>query len=317
MKERIYKFDTLKVICMMMVVLAHTLTNSYGCKEHEMIRFLLLCFTMPLFMFIRGYLSKPESSFPKSFRYLLVPFIVFTFVYDGIQYLVNPSYVFSWKTPGFAMWYLWTLFIYRVSLRYLIKIPYVLVLSFVLSWVVGFFPQIGGDFGLCRLFCFLPFYLLGYKIANERIFETIRLRLLNSGGGGGKILLLVLIFGIWEIFIYFCPGHTYATGFYNGYGLSLMGCLMRIALQATIIMTGALVLLVCPNKEYSITKYGKRTMCVYLLHPLIILPFAYVVSPKLQDANILQAIAMMCIPTFLCIGLFNKYIDNIVMKICK
>lgn len=120
MKERIYKFDTLKVICMMMVVLAHTLTNSYGCKEHEMIRFLLLCFTMPLFMFISGYLSKPESSFPNSFRYLLVPFIVLTFVYDGIQYLVNPSYVFSWKTPGFAMWYLWTLFIYRVSLRYLI-----------------------------------------------------------------------------------------------------------------------------------------------------------------------------------------------------
>lgn len=110
---------------------------------------------------------------------------------------------------------------------------------------------------------------------------------------------------------------TYATGFYSGYGFSLSGLIGRFVLQITILVTGYLVVRLCPNKELIISKYGKRTLSVYLLHPLVVLPFAYIVFPKLQDADILQAVAMIFIPTCLCIGLFNKHIDNFVMKIFK
>ena len=42
-KERIIKFDTLKVVCMIQVVLVHTLINSYGYVLMTNLRGSMLC----------------------------------------------------------------------------------------------------------------------------------------------------------------------------------------------------------------------------------------------------------------------------------
>lgn len=63
MNNHIDRFDNAKVIMMLLVIVAHTLINSYGHPGMESIRFVCLCFTMPLFTFISGYLSKPEINF--------------------------------------------------------------------------------------------------------------------------------------------------------------------------------------------------------------------------------------------------------------
>lgn len=94
--------------------------------------------------------------------------------FDGKLLQVTPNYVFSWKQPGFAMWYLLALFIYRVLLPYLLRIKYVITLSFLLSWLVGFIPFIGNDYSLSRIFCFLPYFLLGYFVAHENRFSIIK-----------------------------------------------------------------------------------------------------------------------------------------------
>lgn len=76
MKEKcIYKFDNIKVFLMILVIIAHTLINSYGDKGMEYIRFICLCYTMPLFTFISGYLSKKEQSLKKNCIRLLLPCI--------------------------------------------------------------------------------------------------------------------------------------------------------------------------------------------------------------------------------------------------
>lgn len=186
MSSRIYKFDSIKVWCMLLVVIVHTLNNSYGSVGQEMIRFFCLCYTMPMFTFISGYFSKPDSSFRKNVTSLLIPCILFTLVNDGVQLLVCPNYHFTLTTPGFAMWYLWALFVYRISLPYLAKIPYVVILSFVITWIVGFIPQINNTFSLSRIFCFLPYFLLGYKMAHEECFlkyKTLLLTQFNKWGG--------------------------------------------------------------------------------------------------------------------------------------
>ena len=139
-----------------------------------------------MFTFISGYFSKPTTSFRKNVTSLLFPCLLFTLINDGVQLLVNPNYQISWTTPGFAMWYLWALFIYRVSLRYLLKIPYVIPLSFVLTWIVGLFPHINVHFSLSRVFCFLPYFILGYKIANNSRWlscKALNNNVLCAGGG--------------------------------------------------------------------------------------------------------------------------------------
>lgn len=182
---------------MMMVVLVHTLINSYGCVQQEMIRFPLLCFTMPLFAFISGYFSKPEQQLKKNINLLLIPCLVFTLINDGIQYIVNPNYYFSLKTPGFAMWYLWALFVYRSILPYIYKIPHVILLSFVLTWCAGLYTGINSVLSLSRIICFLPYFLLGNKIAHEQKYIKMKESLLhkNVTRGGNSSFANLLFMG--------------------------------------------------------------------------------------------------------------------------
>lgn len=127
----------------------------------------------------------------------------------------------------------------------------------------------------------------------------------------GGVILLISIFLVWMLIIYIRPGLTYATGFYTGYGLSAKGMVLRIGLQTTILLTGYLLIRLFPNKELSFTHYGKRTMNVYLLHAIIVLPFAYQVFPPFAETGWMLRILMILLPTVLCLLLFSKTIDKI------
>jgi fucose 4-O-acetylase-like acetyltransferase len=170
---------------MLLVIVAHTLINSYDCVGQEMIRFFCLCYTMPLFTFISGYLSKPQTSFKKNVKHLLLPCIVISVVNNIVMLCVNPDYHItkqSLLTPGFAMWYLWALFVFRTTLPYLLKIPHVILLSLVISWVVGFANGIGSLLSLSRIICFLPYFLIGYALKQSVIKD--KLLTLNYLWGG-------------------------------------------------------------------------------------------------------------------------------------
>lgn len=313
---RIYKFDNIKVWCMVLVVIAHTLINSYGCVMQEMIRFFCLCYTMPMFTFISGWFSKEYGPLKKNIHGLLLPCIMMTLVNDGIQLLVNPNYHFDLKTPGFAMWYLWALFVYRLSLPFLLKIPYVVIWSFLLSWIAGFIPQIDSTFSLSRIICFLPYFLLGYTMRKHKDFSQIvcNENVKDCKWGG---VTLTLIFAFWIAVIYLHPGLTIATGFNYGYGLSLKGLILRIALQATILVAGYWVIRIFPSKKVWFTKYGARTINVYLWHSIIVLPFAYKVFSPMADATLWQCVLMIIIPTGICLLLFSERIDKFTKEVLK
>ena len=87
-------------------------------------------------------------------------------------------------------------------------------------------------------------------------------------------------------YYYISPGLTFATAFNDGYSGNINGLMLRIALQFTIVLTGYCILKVFPNKETFYTKYGKRTLYVYLLHGLVVLPFAYIVFPSFGVATL-------------------------------
>lgn len=304
-KIHIYRFDNIKVFLMILVIIAHTLINSYGDKGMEYIRFFCLCYTMPLFTFISGYLSKREQHFKKNIIYLLLPCFVFTVINDLVEELVNLNYVFNWRQPGFAMWYLWVLFVFRVVLPYLIRVKYILLLSFILSWLVGFVPFVGTNYSLSRLCCFLPYFLLGYMVANDNFYSLRYKMLIKNTPPRAACLVLFLAFVAWSCVILLRPGLTFATAFNYGYGGNIIGLILRIALQITIIVTGCCVLKIFPERKFFYTKFGERTLSVYLLHGLVVLPFAYLVFPSFGNATLIEKILMIILPTSCCILLFS------------
>lgn len=132
------------------------------------------------------------------------------------------------------------------------------------------------------------------------------------------IKILVAFFALWLIFIYLKPGYTYATGLYSGYGSHpWLGVLFRAALYVTMSATGFCFLCLLPNRQIWYTKYGKNTLNVYLLHGIIVLPFAYCVFPPFADGTMLQRILMIVIPTAICLPLFSNRLNIFISKATK
>lgn len=303
----------MKVICMVMVIIAHTLYRSSGDVGMESIRFCCLCFTMPMFFFMSGMVSKIKpfgQTFRKSVRHLLIPCIVFSLIYNILLQYINPGFRPRYDIPGFAMWYLWVLFLYRLSLPLLNRIPYIVPISFVVALCVPMVPWIGNRFGLCRIACFLPYYLLGYKLRDVKWPRLSNLRIILGWGS------LCLIFAIWIVFIHVYPGHTYRTAFNSAFnGDPIHGVLLQTALIGTICITGSLVWLLIPDRLLWFTKYGERTLTVYLLHGLIVLPTAYCLFRPFSEESMIGRIEMILIPTLICLILFNEKLNKYISRL--
>jgi fucose 4-O-acetylase-like acetyltransferase len=97
-------------------------------------------------------------------------------------------------TPGFAMWYLWALFVFRTVLPYLLKIQHIIPISFVISWIAGFIDGIDSTFSLSRIICFLPYFLMGYSLKQSKFAvndgKTLIYKLLSGGGNSTFIFSL-------------------------------------------------------------------------------------------------------------------------------
>lgn len=89
---------------------------------------------------------------------------------------------------------------------------------------------------------------------------------------------------------------------------------LRIVLQMTVAITGWCILMVFPNKQTFYTKYGSRTLYVYLLHGMVVLPFAYAVFPHFEEADLTTKILMVALPTSLCCLLFNRLISTFMSR---
>lgn len=58
-------------------------------------------------------------------------------------------------------------------------------------------------------------------------------------------------------------------------------------------------------------------MSVYLLHGIIVLPFAYLVFSPFADASILQRFLMIALPVVCCIPLFTTKLNKILNLFIK
>lgn len=225
--------------------------------------------------------------------------------------MFNDSFTFRWASPGFAMWFLLVLFIYNILFPVLIKIKYIFPISVVVSLLIGFIPT-GGI--VSRIFCFFPFYLLGYYVNNSKELETIKRNILQPFKFKDGLVLSVLTI-LWATILYFKPGIAYFTTFTQNYNGDWLLLFVRLALYLSAIVFGYYVLKIFPNKKTFYTKYGERTMGVYLFHGFIVLPIAYkLFEPLNPDDYFLMSIKIL-LPVLLSLFLFSKPVNNIVKKI--
>nr|WP_283704266.1 acyltransferase family protein [Clostridium perfringens] len=204
-QTRNYLIDNSKGLLIFLVVLGHSL--EFIRKDYEVARLLYVFiyeFHMPVFVFISGYLSKNvEKGRRNAVRNFLTPFLLFNIIWNLIT-LAGPLFLrgkftklpneqaFSFFTPGWALWYIFAMFLWKILLPDLLKFKNI----FILSIVAGIFVKLSGEFGsymaLSRTITFAPFFLAGYYSSEEKLKRFRKFTRFNIINKVPSILILII-----------------------------------------------------------------------------------------------------------------------------
>lgn len=308
-ESRNYLVDNLKVILMFAVVFGHTIEHYID--QNYILRGIYIyiyIFHMPLFIFISGYLSKKSvKSNKKIVEKLLIPYLFFNVVWYIGVYIVTGKNMFSIFYPGWTLWYLISLFFWRISLKYLTKIKYIIPISFALGLLIGL-DSIGENFlSISRTIVFLPFFLMGFY-TDEKSLKKIN----NMNKGIGLLIVIVFIL----VGMYIAKDQMvnykflYNSNAYYTNNLSILeGLLFRSILYIfSIILSIGVINLVSSEKMFY-SKYGKNTMNVYVFHIYLIVVILNFI-PR-WDISILSNIIIMISPLVIMFILSLNFVNNI------
>ena len=310
LKNNNYFIDNLKVILIFLVVFGHLIERYIDTNSTLLgVYMFIYIFHMPLFIFVSGFLSKNiYKSRNIFFESLLIPYIVLNIVWYLLAYLYTGKFMIPIIYPGWTLWFLLSLFFWRISLRYLVKIQYILPISFILGILVGFVPN-GSILSFSRTFVFLPYFLMGY-FADMKKLKTISDKINISIGGAiiGAVLFLSISFYLSENSIINYK-LLYGSYSFNELGLNMyLGILHRGILYISSIVLSLFICEITPRKKTFYSNIGKSTMYVYTFHIYIILLIFYFI-PKWNISYITNWIILLS-PILITYILSRKYIVN-------
>lgn len=308
-KERNYLLDNLKVILIFFVVFGHTI--EYYIKDSKLLMTLYIfiyIFHMPLFIFISGYLSKNFYKMKrKAVKNLLIPYIIFNMIWYTAVYIGTKKAMFTVMYPGWTLWYLLSLFFWRIILKYIVKIKNILLISFIVGIIVGVIPAINGYLSISRTIVFLPFFLLGYY-TKEGHFDKLRNINKLFAFIGIALFLFIAIF----VVNYNVVDYKFL---YNSYSFSSLevglfnGLLYRGILYISSILFGVCVIMLVPNIKQAYSNIGKATMNVYVFHIYLVM-LVYFFIPK-WNMGILQNILILLSPVLIIHILSRKRVNKV------
>lgn len=114
--QREYLFDNYKVLLILLVVIGHFIepSNDQNPFLYEL-KWGIVAFHMPAFIFISGYFSKRIPSLKKMLCGLVIPYFVYEILYYLLYtFILDKETGFYFTRPKFSLWYLMALFAWRL-----------------------------------------------------------------------------------------------------------------------------------------------------------------------------------------------------------
>ncbi|NGT96957.1 acyltransferase family protein [Clostridium perfringens] len=332
-QNRNYLIDNSKGLLIFLVVLGHSL--EFIRKDYEVARLLYVFiyeFYMPVFVFISGYLSKNvEKGRRNAVRNFLTPFLLFNIIWNLIT-LVGPLFLrgkftelpseqaFSFFTPGWALWYIFAMFLWKILLPDLLKFKNI----FILSVIAGIFVKLSGEFGsymaLSRIITFAPFFLAGYYSSEEKLKRFRKFTRFNILNKVPSILILIIGVLIALIFVNYsniADEFFWADRSYSNFNIEIFtGILLYIAVYIIGFAFVYVFINLMPENQTFLSKIGKNTLSVYFLHTYFIGSILGLTS--LMSSNLGKLLALIVgslIVTFILsrdgvARFFNKFLDK-------
>ncbi|EGB15022.1 acyltransferase 3 [Pseudodesulfovibrio mercurii] len=272
MTGRDARIDNAKGVLIILVVLGHLVWPvPSGDRPADGLYFFAYLFHMPMFALISGWLSRVETGWAalvRNGRLLLAPYVIFVALHALILRLMGQE-PYPFLQGLYGLWYLLSLFCWRMVLPYARRVPLALPLSVALALAAGFVPFIGLDLSLSRTLVLLPFFLAGHRLREKGVSPTAVFGRLT----GGALVATGLLLAAWLSGYAFQP-MLYGNGPYAALGPGVgVGFAARAVQLAAAFGLGLGALALTPGAESPLTRIGRHSLHVYLLHTLLLVPY--------------------------------------------
>ena len=321
-KKRDKSIDAMKFLLISMVIFDHcqVATRLYITPGYEHIYQFFQAINMPIFVFISGYFMRRNTSrkkFYKGIVMLLETYLVFQIPYliISIPYYHNQVNPLVLLRPGWAMWYLPALVIWRIAAyelpeRIISRKGPFLVFLFLLSLLGGFMTYDGRVFQ--RVITYAPMFFIGFYCGKTTVLE--KLRKINP-------IFPILVFLSYATFLIVANPHTSALFFqnipyFNEFLPVMESFVVRIAWHIVTLVVGASAAsLMLRIKNEMLAQLGMHTLLFYVGHiGLLAFTRPYMSAHGLLQKHPIHAVAVFCmiIVFFTILSQFkwHKYILN-------
>ncbi len=279
---RNYMIDNLKVILMVLVVFGHFAANCRGLYQMNAVYQFVYLFHMPCFVLVSGYLSKRVHADGKLRAEKVLSFLWLYLLFKAglavIRMLFGKGFELELFEDGAAPWYLLSMAVWYLLIPLIerIKPCWMLILSVAVGLGAGYVGVIGARFSMSRNLVYLPFFVLGFYLTEERLAAFLKHRLrLAAAAVMALVLLACMIF--YKELIPYLP-ISYGGKAYYSFAEQwnpAAGALVRLVWYMVAFLLSACLVLLAPRCRTWFSKFGPRTLQIYILHVLLKSVFVY------------------------------------------
>lgn len=269
-------FDNAKAILIYLVVLGHLMSGYLNDNQYlDTLYLVIYLFHMPAFILISGHFSRTIKSvedIKKISKTLLLPYVIFQLLYSlYYKNVFGDSVQFELFEPRYALWFLLSMVMWKVMLWAFSRHKVMILVSIVVSLLVGYISEVNEMLSLSRTFFFFPFFLMGYYLNRENFVKmknkwNVRVATIL----GGVLVLFVYIYGDVRLKEWFFGRIPYED---INYGIFESAVLSRIVIYALMMVSTYIFLSLVPKNKQWYTNIGGKTLGIYLLHLFIVRAF--------------------------------------------
>ena len=285
-KGRIYKFDNIKFLAIVLVVVGHVIEEPYVNDNMSVLLrsffIFIYSFHMPLFVFISGLFQKRFSddnklkinkvAFYVTLGFLLKFLNAFAKMANGENFSVN---FFGGASID---WYMFVMAMFMVTAYVTRKVHPAIMLSasFLLGCTSGYFNFIDDTLYLSRFFVFLPVYLLGYYMTPQLLIKIEKHCVAKIISGTAMLVFFVLSFRNLEL-IYKLRKLFTGKNPFDYVPIENCGAQHRIMCYCISLLLCLAVFCFIPDIRIPfISKMGANTLAVYFWHRPVLYLFTAV-----------------------------------------
>ncbi|WP_405803614.1 acyltransferase family protein [Streptomyces sp. NBC_01187] len=269
-KQRDPFFDNAKYLTIVLVGIGHTWDPLRDdSRTAEALYFVMYTFHMPAFIIISGYLSRSFEGKPKQVQRLVtgvvVPYLAIQVAYTFFMRWANddPDREFHFQEPGFALWFLVALFLWRLTTPVWKSLRWPLPVALAIAVAASVTPTIDSDLNLMRVAQFLPFFVLGLQLRPHH-FQLVKRREMRYIAV--PVTLCAMVFAYWAVPRMSKAWFLHDKSAADMHVPSWAGAVMYLAIFGCGLVMTACFLSWVPRRHMWFTVLGAGTLYAYLLH---------------------------------------------------